>query len=400
MPRLSDTHIAVLLYGLYPPDSRVRRQSEALVAMGYSVDVIALRGAPKQGRYTLNGVTVWPVPMLRERGNAFSYCLRYAGFFVLTSAWLTVLFIKRRYKLIHVNNMPDFIVFCALLPRLCGARVVLDIHDPFPELFGLKLASRSGRALGPVLRFEERMSTAFVNHIITTTELIATTLISRRVPRDKITVIMNTPDPHLFDPAHYPGIMPAAPDEEFIILFAGTVVKRNGLDHVVRMLPHLRSRMPQCRFRIIGTGDYVDELMALVAQLQVEEMVELHPVQAVDAIPVEYLKCHAVFWFPERNPFIDIVMSTKVIEALAMGVPVVTTRTPCLEFYFPHDDVTFLDSLAPKVLAAAALELYQHYDQRRASPDQTARFRERFAWQGELANYEELIRGLSGRAAI
>ena len=30
--------------------------------------------------------------------------------------------------------MPDFLVFSALIPKLLGAKVVLDLHDPMPEL--------------------------------------------------------------------------------------------------------------------------------------------------------------------------------------------------------------------------------------------------------------------------
>jgi glycosyltransferase involved in cell wall biosynthesis len=390
-------HVAVLLYGLYLHDSRVRRQSEALAAMGYKVDVIALREDRSERRYVLNGVHVRQLPIRRRRGRALSYCLQYCCFFVLASAWLNLLFITHRYRVVHVNNMPDFIVFCALIPRLCGARVVLDIHDPFPELFSLKLPSRFERLLARLLRAEERISTAFVNHVITTTELIATTLVARGVPPEKITVVMNTPDSAIFDPALYPGSAAGPVAESFVILFAGTIVKRNGLDRVVRMLPHVRARIPHLCFRIIGNGEGVDDLLALADQLGVRDMIDMRPMLPADAIPRECLLSHAVFWFPDRNPFIDIVMSTKVLEALAMGVPVITARTPCLEHYFPNGEVIFVDACDPATLSTAMLDLYDHYETYKPTPRQTAAFKARFAWDKDKSDYGQLIRQLSGR---
>jgi glycosyltransferase involved in cell wall biosynthesis len=388
--------VAVLLYGVYPYDGRVRRQSELLANMGFCVDVIALREEGLKSTYVLNGVTVHQLPLQRRRGGALCYCGQYLLFLLLGFVALTWMFTRKRYKFVHVNNMPDIIVFCALIPRLFGAKIILDIHDPFPELFSLKLRGSMVRRFYPLLKFEERISTAFVDHIITTTDQIATTLAIRGVPPEKITVVMNTPDPELFDPNLYPGCHAAPIHETFVILFAGTVVERNGLDSVVRMLPHLRDRLAHVRFKIIGTGDYIDELVALIDELKVRDMVEMQPLMPVDAIPREFLQSHAVFWFPERNPFIDIVMSTKVLEALRMGVPVITTRTPCLEHYFPNDEITFVDTCDEATLVTAMLELYHHYEARRPTAQQTEAFRQRFAWEKGESDYGRLINLLCG----
>jgi glycosyltransferase involved in cell wall biosynthesis len=397
MAEQKNPRIAVLLYGSYSPDARVRRQSETLVEMGFDVDVIALREASGPRTYALNGVKVHQLPMMRKRGGVRCYCLQYLLFLLLGSVALTVMFASRRYKVVHVNNMPDFIVFCALIPKLFGAKVILDIHDPFPELFSLKLSGKWGRRFYPLLLAEERISTAFVDHVITTTDLIAATLQQRGVPPEKITVVMNTPDPTLFDPRHYVGCEAGPPARSFVITFAGTIVKRNGLHRLVEMLPLVRERMPQLRVRIIGGGDYLDELVELIAQLQVQDIVELTPTLPADQIPREVMRSHVVCWLPVRSPFIDIVMSNKVLEALSTGVPVITPRTPCLEHYFKHDEISFIDSCQPKEVADAVLDLYHHYDTRKPSPLQTDRFRKLFAWAKERTKYEHVMTRMTGQ---
>ena len=48
--------------------------------------------------------------------------------------------------MIHVHSVPDFLVFAALVPKLLGARIILDIHDILPEFYASKFgASKDSR---------------------------------------------------------------------------------------------------------------------------------------------------------------------------------------------------------------------------------------------------------------
>ena len=63
--------------------------------------------------------------------------------------------------------MPDFLVFSALVPKILGAKVILDLHDPMPELmmtiFGLREQSFSVR----VLKLLEKLSLGFADAVLT-----------------------------------------------------------------------------------------------------------------------------------------------------------------------------------------------------------------------------------------
>ena len=52
----------------------------------------------------------------------------------LQLAFWAVRAIKRRYDLVYVHNMPDILVLCSLVPKAIRAKVILDMHDPMPEL--------------------------------------------------------------------------------------------------------------------------------------------------------------------------------------------------------------------------------------------------------------------------
>ena len=64
------------------------------------------------------------------------------GFLVRSSAALTGLHKRNRYDVIHIHNMPDFLVFAAWYPKLTGAKLILDIHDVVPELFANKFRTK------------------------------------------------------------------------------------------------------------------------------------------------------------------------------------------------------------------------------------------------------------------
>src|SRR5690606_28501040 len=107
----------------------------ALAKQGYTVDVICLRqeGAPKNS-IDSGGINVYRLPLKRHRsGGFFLQLLEYLAFFILVFVKLIALHGKERYGVVQVHNLPDFLIFAALFPRLTGARLILDLHDLMPE---------------------------------------------------------------------------------------------------------------------------------------------------------------------------------------------------------------------------------------------------------------------------
>src|SRR5262249_542632 len=137
--------ILMVAYSYYESDPRVIREAEAAVGAGFEVDFIALRRPGTPAFEAAGGVRVFRLDQskYRWRGHV-SYLLAYLEFFLRCLAKITSLYFKRWYRLIHVNNMPDFLVFSTIIPRLCGAKVILDIHDPMPNTFASKFKGREG----------------------------------------------------------------------------------------------------------------------------------------------------------------------------------------------------------------------------------------------------------------
>jgi hypothetical protein len=94
------------------------------------------------------------------------FLFRLLKFFFISSFLLTIKHIKNSYHLIHIHSVPDFEVFAALVLKLTGAKVILDIHDIIPELYISKFEMDENSFQFKLLSLIERLSVAFSDHVI------------------------------------------------------------------------------------------------------------------------------------------------------------------------------------------------------------------------------------------
>ena len=113
-----------------------------------------------------------------RRGFLFQL-LEYFAFFLFSFIGLSSLHMQKGHDVVHIHNLPDFLVFIALIPKITGAMVILDLHDLMPEFF----AERNDRSLDNwlvrLIILQESLSCRFANLIITDTEIWRQTLITR-----------------------------------------------------------------------------------------------------------------------------------------------------------------------------------------------------------------------------
>jgi glycosyltransferase involved in cell wall biosynthesis len=190
---------AVLLFSYYPFDSRPRRAAEALVHEGMQVELICLRRSHQEPtRDRFKGVEILRLPLKRRRGGPAAYLFQYFAFILTTFFLLAFRSLSRRFALVHVHNMPDVLVFSALIPKLLGAKVVLDLHDPMPELMMTIFRLKPGSLAVRSLRRLERWSIAFADVVFTVNVACKKIFASRGCPATKIHVVMNSPDEEIF----------------------------------------------------------------------------------------------------------------------------------------------------------------------------------------------------------
>src|SRR5258707_8299322 len=273
--RLTGKRVVTVLYSGYPADPRPRRAAEALVKEGASVEVICLQETPEEPRReTFNAVDITRIPLKRRRGGKLSYFLQYAVFILLSGLVLAGRSWKRRYDLVHVHNMPDILVFSALIPKIFGAKVILDLHDPMPELmmtiFGLRGDSLSVRLLNEL----EKWSVWFADAVITVNKAVQKIFSARSCQPAKITVVMNSPHEEIFHEKEPSGLSLTGRDlsKPFLIMYHGSLVERHGLDLAVTALRKIRPAIPCAELRIYGRSTpFLEDVMEAVRKSKLSD---------------------------------------------------------------------------------------------------------------------------------
>ena len=144
----------MVVFASYPlGETRVQREADALVKHGYKVDVICVRIPGNLAVDCHKGVTIYRenyrylVRLIKTVGLGEKF-LKYVNFFFTAAIKLTWLHFQNRYDTIQVHNLPDFLVFCAVIPKLLGTPIILDLHDLMPEFYAGRFGQGSFLARG------------------------------------------------------------------------------------------------------------------------------------------------------------------------------------------------------------------------------------------------------------
>jgi glycosyltransferase involved in cell wall biosynthesis len=353
--RLRGMRVAVVVFSHYPSDPRPRRAAEALVRLGMRVDVVCLRQDEKEPlRETCNGVGILRIPLQHRRGGKLSYLFEYGTFILAAFLVLSFRTLTRGYRLVHVHNMPDVLVFSALLPKLLGAKVILDLHDPMPELvmtiFGLNPEARAVC----LLRWLEKSSARFADVVLTPNAAFEKLFTGRSCNGDKLHVIMNSPDEGIFRFQEAAPPNPG-PGKLFKIMYHGALVERHGLDLAVLALETVRRSVPNAQLRIYGRSTpFLENVMDMVRSKGLQDAVQYLGPMSLPQIAEAIDECDLGIIPNRRSMFTELNMPTRIFEYLSRGKPVLAPRTSGIQDYFSEEEIIFFelgnaDDLAQKI---------------------------------------------------
>jgi glycosyltransferase involved in cell wall biosynthesis len=385
--------VCMVVHNYFYHDARVRRYADALADAGVRVDVICPRASGPSSTKARAEIRVFSIPIGHGKGGLKSLLLEYVAAFFFYSLWLLALYVKNRYTIIHVHNMPDFLVFTALLPKLLGAKVILDIHDPMPEFYMSKY--RAAGATVRFLRLEERLAAQFADAVIPANPNFARNLIARGIPADKITVVNNVADPRVFDRERFRRQQPSH-DEHFTLIYPGTIAPRYGLAVAICAVPQLVTRIPQLRILIIGAHTaHQDELMAQAQQLGVSRYVQFQPIIPADEVPLRVSQADVGIYLALPDAHMSIATPTKVLEYAIMGIPIIASRLPILESLFGDSAVQFFEPGNAEQFAHCVVQLFESPARRAQLVQEADRvYVSTHSWSVERAAYFALLQRL------
>ncbi|HEX5469794.1 MAG TPA: glycosyltransferase family 4 protein [Gaiellaceae bacterium] len=369
----------------------VQREAEALVSAGFDVEVLCMRHPNRPRRVAVNGVDITSLPAKHGRSTRLRYVADYGWFFVLAAATLTGRHLRRRYAVVQINTMPDFLVFAAAIPKLLGSRVVLYLNEPVPELADTLFGSPRLRR---VLERVEQRSIRFADRAITVTEQLRQRFVERGADGERISVVLNGADPAVRIGSWRPP--PAATQNGFTVMSHGLIEERYGQETLVEAAGLLRDEIPGLRVVLTGRGTRVPALLEQVRALRLDDVVSFEGWVPHERLNDLLHEADVGVVAQKASPYSHLVHTNKMVDYWLFDRPVIASRLRAVSETYEDDVLEYYEPGDAEDLARAIRKLHADPGRRAALVRAARSALERKGWAVQrkiyLDVFEELVR--------
>jgi glycosyltransferase involved in cell wall biosynthesis len=407
-------HVGMLSYSFFERDNRVLRYAKALAERGDFISVLSLgqdssdspppedsiqkaeaggssdsdlNGYPRAPIDFAQGIRLYHVQSRRrDEKRASDFLKRVLNFCWKSQKLLRELHRLRRFDVIHVHNVPDFIIFSAWFPKWHGTRLILDLHDLLPEFYESKFRVGAQSLFFMALQQCERLSCRFADHVIVSNHLWMEKVAARSSDPQRTTTFVNHVDEHLFQPREFVEIL-----DRPLLIFPGGLHPHQGVDLAIRAFAIVLKKHPQAEFHIVGDGPEKDALARLIAELKLEGRVRLFPPVPLNQVPALLSQAHVGVVPKLADGFGNEAYSTKIMEFMAAGLPVIASRTRIDEYYFGNGEVYFFKSGDELEMANAIDVVISDTTLRRRLVERGLEYSRQHGWKQKSQEYIHLV---------
>jgi glycosyltransferase involved in cell wall biosynthesis len=374
---------------VYEP--QIRRVAEALRGAGYDVEVLLMRHRDRPRVAMDNGVRIVSLPGALGRSSKLRYAFDYGSFVVLAGATLAYRHLRRRYSVVQLYTMPDFLVFAALVPKLFGSRVIAYMNEPTPELFET-LYGVTPRFRRVLERIEQGVL-KFADHAITVTDQLRQRYVERGADGSRISVVLNAPDPA----ADLAGWTP--PDgrdsNEFVVMTHGSIEDRYGHDTIIEAAALLRDELPNLRVVFTGRGSQEEEVLRLIHERGVDDIVRFEGFVSREYLNDLLHTADAGIVAQKASPYSHLVHTYKMVDYWIFGRPVIASRLDATAATYDDTVIEYFRPDDAADLARAIRRLHDDPARREELARNGRRAQDQFGWavqqQTFLAVYDALL---------
>jgi len=358
------------------------------------VDIICYYTSKKgKDLRSFEGINIYPIQSRSSREkSSLLYLLRLFLFFLKSFVYFSISGFFRKYALIHITTPPDFLVFAAIIPKLLGAKIIMDIHDIGPEFYMRSLGVSKSHPIARFITFIEKLSTCLADHVITVTDLWRDKLIARSIPPFKCTTLLNVPDDEIF--RLLPEDNKKATNGYFCIYYHGSFEELFGIDTLIESMPTVVQNIPNVKLHIYGGGRLLFDCKALVKKLKIDGSVIFHKGVPFYELPRILANADIGVVPTKGSIFSDEILAMKSLEYLSLGIPIVVSRTKGHNYYYDSSLVKFFEPGNKACLAEAVIDLYKNEAERNALKINSRSFIEKYGWQNTKKTYVQIVRNL------
>lgn len=370
-----NNRVLMILNKYYGEDPRAQRMISALLGTGCEVDVICPKNPVKN---IVNGrnLKFYLLNLTRKRASKRRYIYEYTIYLLYSILKVAVLHCRNRYGVIQIFVMPEVLMLSAFIPKLMGARILMDWMDPSIEVYLSKFLPGKLDPFPSLIRFFERIGCAISDVILVPNIGFVKAFEGRGIHTSKIAVVLNAADKEVFIPKVGPRVRTRA----LKLIFHGTIVKHNGLDIALRAISDVKRSIPDLHFNVIGEGPQLKEIYELVERLRLASVVNFIGRVAVNDLPGLIEENDVGIISNRSTPFTRINLPSRLFELLRMKKPVICSDLPGVRDYFDDSCVMFVEPENPQQLSRCILELYQVPEKRKELEENAYLRYEQLCW--------------------
>jgi glycosyltransferase involved in cell wall biosynthesis len=326
----------------FPDDPRPRREAILAAETGAHVAVIALReGSDTRPVSRYGSIVVVRLRGSKRRGSLTRYLVEYGTFLARAHTLFRRDRRFRQARVVHVHSLPDFLVAAALPARRRGARVLLDLHEIMPEFARAKFPGFVGRLIGRIALLVERWSRNRADVVLTVNRAVADILTNRPAHTgERLLIVHNAPDRRDFGLPHLTDGSLTGPVR---LVYHGTLTALYGLDIAIEAVSLAHQRGLTVSLDIYGGGPEAQRLAAQIRRQQIHDSVRLCGSIPHQLLRSELLKYQAGFVPTRLNSMTQYSLSTKLLEYIHLGIPVIAPRLPTYLQYFPESTLWYYE---------------------------------------------------------
>lgn len=363
-------NLGMILNAPYPPDMRVKKETDALIKAGFTIHLLCLRKKNEATTEIVNGVHVTRIDAGKNNVQlafwdmVIAFTFQHPVFKKKMQKWIRT----NNLSVIHVHDLP--LVGTALaLRKKFNLTIIADFHENYPEGLRTWFAWKKGLAVKLKNRMfmnpdrwenHERTAVLKSDRVIAVVEEMKKRLLQKYQPTvDTIHVISNTEEKAFInqeiDPAVYSGFA-----NKFKILYSGSIGPHRGVDTAVEAMQYLKG-YHDIEFIIVGSGskDVMNHLKTLAGRLSVTDHVHFLGYQSFKKF-FSYMHFADVNIIPHKsNLHTDNTIPHKLFQAMMAARPVlVSSSDPLKRIISTHHAGLVFEAGNAKDFADKILELY------------------------------------------
>lgn len=384
------TNICMVVFSSYPLDVRVRREAEAITAAGFKVDVLCRTSRGELSKEDVRGVTTYRIKLDRKRSGKTAYLWEYFYFFMWAFWKVSVLNLTKRYRIVHVHNMPDFLVFTSIVPKIFGAKVILDLHDPMPELFTSIFKTSQQSKMYKILLKIEKLSIWYSDAVLTPNISFKNIFISRSCSSEKVNIIMNSPDENVFK--YFDNTNRDEPiASNYVLMYHGAIIEQHGLDIGLKAVALLKDRIPNIKLIIFGDGNYLPYAKKIIDEQNLKGFVEIKGSVINDEI-AKFIPQIDLGIIPNRsNLFTQLNFPVRIFEYITYKKAVVVPRTQGIKDYFDENAIYFFEPGNIQDLSETIYRIYQSKNEVQQVINKSYDVYRQYTWRSQKENLIKLV---------